>query len=107
MWYAAMTLGEPVESQGYAGGARSGDILYKGTVVHDLWQQDMYGQVIYDALILLGDSGGPVYTETWNEGKYEVTAYGINWGRNTEDEWTVFSPVSGIEIELGSLDFTE
>ena len=103
-----MILGETIEGQGYVSGSISGDITQKGTTYHDEWDQDMYGQVRYDDVIVDGDSGGPVYIESWNQGnyRYEVTAYGVNWGVNSVWGWSVFSPVNGIEIQVGSLDFT-
>ena len=107
-WYTSMILGETIEGQGYVSGSISGDITQKGTTYHDEWDQDMYGQVRYDDVIVDGDSGGPVYIESWNQGnyRYEVTAYGVNWGVNSVWGWSVFSPVNGIEIQVGSLDFT-
>jgi len=47
-----------------------------------------------------GDSGSPVFE--WNGGS-NVTLVGILWGGSTSGTQFVFSPMSGIERELGSL----
>ncbi|HEX7049852.1 MAG TPA: hypothetical protein VF188_06525 [Longimicrobiales bacterium] len=48
-----------------------------------------------------GDSGSPVFA--WPGSGSDVTLYGILWGGNSAGTLFVFSPLSGIERELGSL----
>jgi hypothetical protein len=47
-----------------------------------------------------GDSGSPVFI---GSGSSSVKLAGILWGGNTSGTTFVFSPMSGIERELGSL----
>ena len=52
------------------------------------------------ASVQAGDSGSPVFL---GSGGGSVTLAGVLWGGNSSGTSFVFSPISGIEKELGSL----
>ena len=57
-------------------------------------------QNLVNAKVGAGDSGSPVFL---GSGSGSVTLAGILWGSNSSGTLYVFSPMSGIEKELGSL----
>jgi hypothetical protein len=58
----------------------------------------LFCQNLVSARLGAGDSGSPVF-----KGSSNVTLVGILWGGNTANTQFVYSPMSGIERELGAL----
>lgn len=95
--YDDMYVGEDIEFTGLTSGIEPCEIKRKGDVGY------MRNQVTINYLVQPGDSGSPAYKKYYepSEKIYTSIAYGVVWGRNPSLNEGYFSPVDGIETQLG------
>ena len=97
-------VGTIVYKSGFVTGETEGIVDSVGAEVVDFDDYFvLYNQTIASYYSERGDSGSPVYTKTPNGNIYIV---GIHSGRRNLFSDSVFSPVSGIEEELGVVPYT-
>ena len=82
-------------------GLSSGDVVAYLYSISSSTHGTLYGQLRADYDSDSGDSGAPVYKTV--TGGVEIV--GIHWGSTAS--YTYFSPVSGIEDDLGVVPLTE
>ncbi len=98
--YNILYVGQTVYHLGAETGLTSGQITGKGDAYNGEYG-DLYQQVYTDYNHEKGDSGGPVWLEFWLSGEKHYWGCGIHWGKDPDTDEGIFSPLDGIEDNLG------
>ena len=92
-----------VYKSGCTTGNTGGIVTDVGEIFYHLWDLFLYDQAVATFASEGGDSGSPVYNIT-SEGTRIIV--GIHSGNDPDTNDSIFSPVSGIEEELGVVPYT-
>lgn len=103
MHYNDIVVGTSVRFTGIASGTKTGSISRKGAEYNDYFGRQLLNQVRVSQTAQVLDSGSPVYTRTYHSPtqRYRANAYGMLWGGDASQNRYFFSPVDGIEADLG------